>query len=91
VGVGFSELVPGDDEFDILGNALLGGLLGSAAFAALPKRGAKCRYAGRMLVAVPLAIVTGIVGVVASGGNEGVLLTFPLGAALGAATGASIC
>lgn len=90
-GLGFSFLAPTDGEFDFLGNALLGGIVGSAAFAAMPKRGAKCPYAGRMLAAVPFAIVTGVVGIVAGGGNEGILVTFPLGTALGAATGASIC
>ena len=81
----------GDSGCGTSGAAIIGVLAGSSLLGALPERGSKCGFRGRLLLALPLATVGALAGAMAPSESDDVVFTIPVGAAIGATLGASIC
>ncbi|HYC52071.1 MAG TPA: hypothetical protein VEB19_13235 [Gemmatimonadaceae bacterium] len=73
------------------GAAVIGVLAGSSILAALPARGSTCGFTKRLLLALPLSTAGALAGAMAPSKSGDVVFTIPLGAAIGAAAGASFC
>lgn len=71
--------------------ATVGSVLGAAALSAIPALGSHCRYAGRFGRALLGSSLGALLGVVASGGTELVIVTFPLGVGAGAGLASNTC
>ena len=78
-----------------LGQAVLGALVGTvtgaAVAAALPQVNSHCGFGGRFGHALIGSTIGGGVGALLSGGSAIILVTIPVGAAGGGATGAQAC